>query len=177
MRANIFQRGGALLASRRLRAADVASEVNEAVAGVGLFILGNSKIQYPLDLQRILQLFGVKSEPSANADAMCVRNHSGDAENVAEQEVCDLSADAGEFAEQIDVARQLPAVFIAQLDARRLDRRRLCAVKSAGTDDVFDIGKFSVGKRRKRRVFFEQIFTNDIDTRVGALSRKSAHYH
>lgn len=146
MRANRPELFGTGIASRRLRAADIASKINEAVAGIGLLLLRNGIGKYSLDLQGILQFLGIKSEPSADADAMRIRNDTGDPENVAEQEIGDLPSDSGKLAELIYISRQLAAVFIAELDASRLDRRRLSSVKSAGTDDRLDILKRCVSK-------------------------------
>ena len=97
MSANIFQPLGAGIASRRLRAANISAKIDETVAGIGLFILRDRIGQYALDLERILEFFGIKPESAANSDAMRVRNDSGDAENVAEKKICDLASDAGEF--------------------------------------------------------------------------------
>ncbi len=177
MSTDIFQRLGAGIASRGLRAADISAEVYKAVAGVGLIFLGDRIGQYSLDLDGILEIFGIKSESAADPDAVRIRDYAGNTENVAEEEICDLSAHAGEFAELINVARQFTAVFVAKLDASRLDRRRLCAVKSARTNDIFNILEGCICKRRKRRIFFKQVFANYIDTRIGALGGKSAHYH
>ena len=97
MSANIFQSLGADIASRRLRAANISAKIDETVAGIGLFILRDRIGQYALDFERILELFGIKPESAADPDAMRVRNDAGDAENVAEQKICDLASDAGEF--------------------------------------------------------------------------------
>ena len=118
---NIFKRGRTLLASWGLCAANVAPEVNKAVAGIGLVFLRDSIGEYALDLDGILQLLGIKSESAAYSYTMSIGNNAGDAENVAEEEVGDLSSDTGEFAELICVARQFTAVFVAELDASRLD--------------------------------------------------------
>ena len=147
------------------------------MAGFGLVFLGDRIGQYALNLERILQFFGIKSESAADPDAVRIRDYAGDSENVAEEEICDLSAHAGEFAELFDVARQFTVIFVAKLDTSSLDRRRLCAVKSARTDYIFDILEGRIGKRGKRRIFFKQVFANNIDTRIGALGGKSAHYH
>lgn len=105
MGTNILQRIGTHLASRRLRTADISAEINESVAGVGLFFLRDGIGQYALDLHGVLELLGIKTESAANSDTMRIGNHSGNTENVAEQEICDLSSDSGEFAELIHVAR------------------------------------------------------------------------
>ena len=97
MSANIFQSLGADIASRRLRAANISAKIDETVAGIGLFILRDGIGQYALDLERILELFGIKPESATNSDAMRIRNNAGDAENVAEKKICDLASDAGEF--------------------------------------------------------------------------------
>ena len=177
MRTYILQCLGAGIASRGLCAADVSAEINESMTGVGLVFLGDRIGQYALNLERILQFFGIKSESATDSDTVRIGNYAGNAENVAEEEICDLSAHAGEFAELINVARQVSAVFVAKLDASRLDRRRLCAVKSARTNDIFDILEGCICKRRKRRIFFKKVFANYIDTRIGALGGKSAHNH
>ena len=177
MSANIFQRLGAGIASRRLRAANVAAEVNEAMAGIGLLILRDGVGQYALDLYGVLEILGIESESAANSDAMRICNDAGYAENIAEQKICDLAPDSRELAELIDVARQFPAVFIAKLYTRRLDRCRLCAVKPARANYVLYLRKLGIGKRRKGGIFLEQIFANYIDTRVGALGGKPAHDH
>ncbi len=177
MSTNIFQCLGTDIASRGLRAADISAKVDEAVAGVGLVFARDRFGQYSLDANGILKLFGIKTESAAYSDTVSVGNDAGNAEDVAEEKVGDLSSDAGEFAELFDVARQFSAVFVEKLDASRLDRRRLCAVKSARTDYIFDILEGRIGKRGKRRIFFKQVFANNIDSRIGALGGKSAHYH
>ena len=97
MSANIFQPLGAGIASRRLRAANISAKIDETVAGIGLFILWDRIGQYALDLERIFKFFGIKTESAADPDAMRIRNNAGDAENIAEQKICDLASDAGEF--------------------------------------------------------------------------------
>ena len=97
MSANIFQSLGASLASRRLRAANISAKINETVAGIGLFILRDRIGQYALDLERILEILGIKPESAANSDTMRIRNDTGNAENVAEKKICDLATDPGEF--------------------------------------------------------------------------------
>lgn len=139
MSTNIFQCLGAGIASRGLRAADISAKVDEAMAGVGLIFARDRFGQYSLDANGILQLFGIKSESAAYSDTVSVGNDAGDTEDVAEEKVGDLSSDAGEFAKLFDVARQFTVILIAKLDTSRLDRRRLCAVKSARTDYIFDI--------------------------------------
>ena len=139
MSTNIFQCLGTDIASRGLRAADISAEVDEAMAGVGLVLARDRVCEDALNLDRIFKLLGIKSESAAYSDTVSVGNDAGNAEDVAEEKVGDLSSDAGEFAELFDVARQFSAVFVAKLDTSRLDRRRLCAVKSARTDYIFDI--------------------------------------
>lgn len=139
MSTNIFQCLGAGIASWGLRAADISAEVDEAVAGVGLVFARDRFGQYSLDANGILQLFGIKAESAAYSDTVSVGNDAGNTEDVAEEKVGDLSSYAGEFAELINVARQFSAVFVSKLNASRLDRRRLGAVKSARTDYIFDI--------------------------------------
>lgn len=139
MSTNIFQCLGTDIASRGLRAADISAKVYKAVAGVGLIFARDRFGQYSLDANGILKLFGIKTESAAYSDTVSVGNDAGDTEDVAEEKVGDLSSDAGEFAELFDVARQFTVIFVAKLDTSRLDRRRLCAVKSARTDYIFDI--------------------------------------
>lgn len=177
MSTNFFQCLGTGIASWGLRAADISAKVDEAMAGVGLVFFWDRIGKYAFDPYGILQLFGIKSKSAAYSDTVSVGNDAGDSENVAEEEVGYLSSDAGKFAEQLDVARQFTAVFVAKLDASRLDRRRLGSVKSAGTDDIFDILKGRVGKLCKRGESFKQVLAYDIDTRVRALGGKSAHNH
>lgn len=147
MSTNIFQCLGTDIASRGLRAADISAEVDEAMAGVGLVFARDRFGQYSLDANGILKLFGIKTESAAYSDTVSVGNDAGNAEDVAEEKVGDLSSDAGEFAELFDVTRQFTAVFVAKLNASRLDRRRFCAVKSAGSNDIFYIGQLCIGKR------------------------------
>ena len=168
---------GTHLASRGLRTADISAKVYKAVAGVGLEFARDRFGQYSLNSDGILQLFGIKTESAAYSDTVSVGNDAGNTEDVAKEKIGDLSSDAGKFAELFDVARQFSAVFVAKLDTSRLDRRRLCAVKSARTDYIFDIFEGRIGKRGKRRIFFKQVFANNIDSRIGALGGKSAHYH
>ena len=177
MSTNIFQRLGAGIASWRLRTADVASEVNKAVTSIGLILLRYGIGQNALNFKRVFEFFGIKSESAANSDAMRIRNDAGNSENVAEQKICDLASDTGEFAKLLDVARQFSAVFIAKLYASRLDRRRFCAVKPTGSDYVFYIRKPGIGKIGKSWELFKKVFANYIDTRIGALGGKSAHNH
>jgi len=84
MSANIFQSFGADIASRRLRTANISAKINETVAGIGLFVLRDGVGQYALDLERILELLGIKPESAADPDAMRIRNDTGNAENVSE---------------------------------------------------------------------------------------------
>lgn len=139
MNTNIFQCLGTYITSRGLRAADISAKVDKAVAGIGLIFAWDRVCENALNLDGVFKLLGIKSESAADAYAMSIRYDAGDPENVAEEKVGDLSSDAGEFAELFDVARQFSAVFVAKLNASRLDRRRLCAVKSARTDYIFDI--------------------------------------
>ena len=113
MGTEIFQRIGANITSRRLRTADVASEINETVTGIGLILFRNGVGQYALDFKRIFKFFRVKAESAADSYTVRVGNDTGDSENVAEQKVCNLTSDTGKFAEKIDVARKLSAVFVA----------------------------------------------------------------
>lgn len=177
MSTNIFQCLGTDIASRRLCSTNISAEIDEAVAGIGLIFAWDRVCENALNLDGVFKLLGIKSESAADAYAMSIRYDAGDTEDVAEEKVGDLSSDAGEFAELFDVARQFSAVFVAKLNASRLDRRRLCAVKSARTDDIFNILKRCVGEVGKCRIFFKQVFANYIDSRIGALGGKSAHYH
>lgn len=128
MSTNVFQCLGADIASRGLRAADISAEVYKAVAGVCLVFARDRFGQYSLDANGILQLFGIKAESAAYSDTVSVGNDAGNTEDVAEEKVGDLSTNAGEFAKLFDVARQFTVIFVAKLNASRLDRRRLCAV-------------------------------------------------
>ncbi len=175
MCAYIFESLGASLALRGLRAADVSAEIDESVAGLGLCLARYGIGKYPLDPDGIFKLLRIKSESSADADAMGIRNDSGDAENIAQQKIGYLSADAGECAELINILRELTSVFITQFYTRRLYRGGLCSVQSAGADYAFDIRKLAVGKRRQSRVLFEKLAANDVDASIGTLCRKSAH--
>ena len=62
MSTNIFQRPWAGIASWRLRTADVASEVNKAVTGIGLILLRDGIGQNALNFKRVFEFFGIKSE-------------------------------------------------------------------------------------------------------------------
>ena len=147
------------------------------MAGVGLALARDRVCENSLNLDRIFKLLGIKSESAAYPNTMCIRYNAGDSENIAEQEICDLSSDTGKLTKLMNVARQFAIIFIAKLDTSRFDRCRLGAVKSAGADYIFYILKRSICEVGKSRVFEEQIFANDIYTRIGALGGKSAHNH
>lgn len=105
MSANIFQPLGADLASRRLRAANISAEIDEAVAGVCLRILRDCIGQYALDFERILEFFGIKSKSAAYSYTVGICNNAGNAENITEQEIGDLAPDSGKLAKLIYIAR------------------------------------------------------------------------
>ena len=88
--------GGAF---RRARGAGVSAELHYAVAKIAL-LFGLDKLCHDcLDLMRVLELFGIHSKSSANADAMRVRDDGGHFIYVAEHEVGYLSADSVKSAE------------------------------------------------------------------------------
>ena len=177
MRTNPLQLLGASRAIWRLRAAYIASEINEAVACVGLFILGNCNAQNTLDPSGVLELTGIKAESAAYSYTVSISHDSGDAEDVAEEKICDLSAYARKLTKLFYVAGQFSAVFVTKLDASRLDRRRLRAVKSAGTNDGFNAFKRRVGKRCQRGILLKKLPAYDINSCIRALRGESAHNH
>ena len=85
MSTNIFQRFGAGIASWRLRAADVASEINKAVTSIGLILLWDGIGQNALNFKRVFEFLGIKSESAADSHAMSVCHDRGLFIEVTEQ--------------------------------------------------------------------------------------------
>ena len=83
-----------MLTVGRLRAAKFPSERDDSVTEIALLLGGNQSGHYSFGLQRILYVFGIKSKPAANSDAMRIRTDTALVKNVSEQKISDLSADA-----------------------------------------------------------------------------------
>ena len=82
---------------------------NQFVAEINPMILGHKLHQLVLNLHRIV-LLG-QAEPQTQSPDMCIdHDTAGDAKAGAEDDVGRLAADAGEFDEGVEIARDLAAV-------------------------------------------------------------------
>ena len=96
------------------------SEEDHSVAVVRLGFLRNDAVEDFFHFCGIFQGLGIESEPSVQAYAVCVRNDAGFAENVAEDEIGNLSANARQSQKLIHSIGN-PSAVLFRDDFRRCD--------------------------------------------------------
>ena len=88
-------RHGASVTGGRFCGAHVSSELNDSVTEGGLLLHRDDLFHYPLDLGGIAEGIVVKAKSAADPHKMGIADYAAHTENVAADQVCDLSANAG----------------------------------------------------------------------------------
>lgn len=158
----------AFIALRAARDADGAAVVDEAVAELIAFLGRDNFPQFLLHLCGLLDVIH-EADQVAEADAVRVRDDRGLAEDVAEDEIRTLSADAGEGEELLHGVRHLVMELFVEHAHAGGDIPRLAPSKAAGTDDGLDFLRRRCGEGGDRRVLLQKVNHHDIDSRIRAL--------
>ena len=127
--------------------------------------------QLHLHLIRVLPLR--QPQPPADADAVGVGDDAGLVEDVPQDEVRGLAADAGQGGEPFQRVGELSAPLFNQLPGECLDIPGLGVEKAAGADDLFEVFDGRVRQRLEGRVAAIEHPRHLVDPLVGALGREA----
>ena len=127
MSANV--RKGTGVAKGIFRAANIAAEMHYSVAKVAL-VFARYKLFH--SFLRILLSLGIKAQSSADADAMGVSNDAAKAENVAQKQIGNLSANSGQGEKLLHSSGYLSVIFINNDLRCFLYAFSFAAIKSTG---------------------------------------------
>ena len=122
-------------AFRGTRRACFSPEKNESVTQVVAFRRFNA---FPELLFHLVGVFGAvgETDPSRNADAVCIGNNRRLAVYVAKNKICRFASHAGEPEKKIHGVGNPAAVFVAYHQGKVFDIPRLGVEQSAGFDDL-----------------------------------------
>lgn len=95
-----------------------------------------------------------------------------DAECIAQNDVGGLASDAIQLRQFLHRLRNLPAMVFDEFAAARPDVLRLVPKKSRRPDGLLKFRERRIRIIRRRAIFFEQLFCDNVDAFVGALRRK-----
>lgn len=163
------------IALRCAGGANISAELDDAVAKIALLALWQERIEKALDLGGILLALGIESDPAANANTMRIGHKSAGVIDVAEEQVGNLSADAGQSQEFFHIVGQATAIDLHKHPAGFFCVFGFGVKKSAGAQDAFKLGKVGIGEIARRGIDREEIFCGQVDPCVGALCRKATH--
>ena len=155
--------------------AGVSAEKDDAVAKVGAFLGKEERGHDALDFERILFFFGIGTETTANADKVGVRDHSGLAENVTEQEVCDL---ASHTRKEKKLLHRVGNTTVKVSDEKACALAQIVclgAVKSASAYRLREFFKIRLCHIGGGGVFLKERFRYLIDTLIRALRGEPSH--
>ena len=130
MSANV--RKGTGVAKGIFRAANIAAEMHYSVAKVALVFARYKLFHSFFSFQRILLSLGIKAQSSADADAMGVSNDAAKAENVAQKQIGNLSANSGQGEKLLHSSGYLSVIFINNDLRCFLYAFSFAAIKSTG---------------------------------------------
>ena len=162
----------AVLTIRPTRDATAATVPDEPMTEQRPLLLRNERHQLRFNLHGVL-LF---REAETIGQASDVRVHDDtnvDVERVSQNHVRRLAPNAVELNQFLHRARHLAAVTFDEFAAARLDVLRLVAEKACRLDGLLQCGQRRVRIIRRRAIFFEQLFRDEVDALVSALCGKN----